>query len=781
MELSLSASLGRRALSASLLAALVITVSCGEDPPTTGLPTPTANQVPVADAGVDQAVSVGLTVTLDGSGSTDADADVLSHSWSIASSPAGSAAALNDASAEDPSFVPDVAGTYTVQLVVTDGTDSSPADAVTITAEDNTTIEMIGAAGGTIASSDGMFGLAVPAGALTEDVEIRITSVPPSQFPSEFDGVDPSRLVLYDLQPSGLQFAAPAVVSLTISDAAIDEADSFGAELPLVFTLTEGATGLEAEVADDVSMEVARGESDITIEGGVTHFSRFGVVSGAFVVVADDVPSSVPEETPFDVTVIFLANILTTIETPPTQTDVSVAPVAPEAGFSGTFSVPDAGNSTSTNPYTCTEAGSGTYRIDVEAQYSLALDEEEEEELDAVIQLFLPSLVLESRVTLDADVDCTAPPPPPPETFTEVASPAGEAISVLHASTATTYGVAELDGLKIFNDDGTVLRDILMPASGFEALIGATGSTDAVGEGSIFGFGPDGVFGLDPAVANSLMWLDLSEAGVTDATTSITDAFFIENELGGPSTAGDRYAFAQFEDRNVLFAEDDGDGGLSIVPELADAFVQNGVSIFGADRPISLWIGPNGFDENNPMLVLSKADDPFGDLNIVSLEGGVAVRTIVPEFTSIIEPRRLRCDDATGICGISSFRTDSFGGIYTFRWDGQDDVTQLTPRLSFAPVGIDIINDGTSVFMTGTDTRRFFDGAFQYEFRIIEFGSNGAQLGSAAYVLPPECIDPFHALFRRRIPEFNEVLISCNGDAETEGRVISMPFTFPPG
>lgn len=92
------------------------------------------NNVPVANAGEDQSVNTGVTVTLDGSASSDSDAgDILSYSWSL-SVPSESASTLSKSNTVNPTFVPDVAGSYAATLVVNDGTDNSQSDTVSITA-----------------------------------------------------------------------------------------------------------------------------------------------------------------------------------------------------------------------------------------------------------------------------------------------------------------------------------------------------------------------------------------------------------------------------------------------------------------------------------------------------------------------------------------------------------------------------------------------------------------------------------------------------------------------
>ena len=92
----------------------------------------TLNSPPVADAGPDQSVPVGVQATLDGSGSSDVDGDPLTYAWTLVSTPQGSTAALSDPSLVMPSFTLDLPGAYVAQLVVDDGTAASTPDTVTV-------------------------------------------------------------------------------------------------------------------------------------------------------------------------------------------------------------------------------------------------------------------------------------------------------------------------------------------------------------------------------------------------------------------------------------------------------------------------------------------------------------------------------------------------------------------------------------------------------------------------------------------------------------------------
>ncbi|MGD1093719.1 MAG: PKD domain-containing protein, partial [Bryobacteraceae bacterium] len=129
----------------------------------------TSDLAPTANAGPPQSVTVGSIVTLNGSGSVDLNGDALTYSWTFNSKPNGSTATLTGPITVSPTFIPDVAGVYVAQLIVTDsyGTISNPGSTVTITATQ--TPASITASSGTPQTANTFTAFALPLVATVKD------------------------------------------------------------------------------------------------------------------------------------------------------------------------------------------------------------------------------------------------------------------------------------------------------------------------------------------------------------------------------------------------------------------------------------------------------------------------------------------------------------------------------------------------------------------------------------------------------------------------------------
>jgi K319L-like, PKD domain/PKD domain/Calx-beta domain len=89
------------------------------------------NRAPTAAAGPDRAALSGQTVVLDGSASSDPDADPLTYRWRLDSRPPGSHAKLIAPTSVRATFVVDRPGTYAARLTVDDG-QTTASDSVVI-------------------------------------------------------------------------------------------------------------------------------------------------------------------------------------------------------------------------------------------------------------------------------------------------------------------------------------------------------------------------------------------------------------------------------------------------------------------------------------------------------------------------------------------------------------------------------------------------------------------------------------------------------------------------
>ena len=124
------------------------------------------------------------------------------------------------------------------------------------------TSEVVGTAGGMLASSDGFLRVAIPAGALPADVTLTI--VPTTPPGSGAIGT------VYEIGPTGTQFAIPATLTFAYS------ATSLGATDPSLLRVATFAAG-SWQILSGASLD-PKGE---TVSGTTTHLSPYGITSVA--------------------------------------------------------------------------------------------------------------------------------------------------------------------------------------------------------------------------------------------------------------------------------------------------------------------------------------------------------------------------------------------------------------------------------------------------------------------------------------------------------------------
>ena len=183
-----------------------------------------APQSPVADAGEDQQVSEGDSVTLDGSGSYDPSSGTLSYKWT-----ADSAIVLNDSSSLTPAFIaPEVEqdSFFRFFLVVTNGSIDSEPDTVVITVLDVNKIPVI--TGQLQISTDEE----VP---VTLSVTDLVIEDPDNSFPDDFTLIvgDGDHFTISELEVTPeLDFTGTLEIQVTVNDGR-DESEPY----PLAVTV----------------------------------------------------------------------------------------------------------------------------------------------------------------------------------------------------------------------------------------------------------------------------------------------------------------------------------------------------------------------------------------------------------------------------------------------------------------------------------------------------------------------------------------------------------------
>ena len=113
----------------------VVITGCGGSSSSDTRPSSSESKSVVAGPVTISAVFTGQSVTLDGSKSHSADGGPVTYKWAFTATPTGSKAQLQNATTAYPSFTPDIAGTYLVEMIVTDGNGHTGRDVATVIAD----------------------------------------------------------------------------------------------------------------------------------------------------------------------------------------------------------------------------------------------------------------------------------------------------------------------------------------------------------------------------------------------------------------------------------------------------------------------------------------------------------------------------------------------------------------------------------------------------------------------------------------------------------------------
>lgn len=249
-----------------------------------------ANQQPIADAGMDQSVSGGDTVTLDGSGSTDPDGDALTYSWVQSSGPPVTLTGIDTVT---PSFTAPAAistvQTLTFDLIVSDGIISSMADSVVVSiAANSPPVADAGADQGPINSGD------------TVTLDGTASTDPDGdQLSYSWTQISGPSVTLSGANTASPTFVAPdvqglqdVIFQLVVNDGTVDSApDTTSVSVRGVGTITI----VQRLIGEDTTVEffsnIAALDTSIAVSGGTGQITANNVAAGQYTINASDLSS----------------------------------------------------------------------------------------------------------------------------------------------------------------------------------------------------------------------------------------------------------------------------------------------------------------------------------------------------------------------------------------------------------------------------------------------------------------------------------------------------------
>ena len=745
-------------------------VSCSTSPTGTD-PDPTpSNNAPVAQAGADQTVSANLPASVDGSASSDADGDPITYAWSFSATPGGSGAALDDATSATPTFTPDIAGDYVLQLIVSDGTDDSTPATVTVSAEDNTSSAMVGPAGGMLSSVDGMMTMEIPAGAMATDQEISITMAHVSQRPEELADLDDDAVV-YEFKPDGLQFDLPVELTITVPESLEPTVDGDRVVAPvlLMATLSDGTVELAAEQQLTVDAEASSSE----LRASIDHFS-WGVAGASLKVGTETVsieatafvPPSVPVNVDF-VAGVEVRGFFGDDEDPTAMdgvsgilADASTSPIEVSGTFDDELDLESGGDDPhqfGENMYRCTDVPLGIWSNTV-LLHGFEMDVSDGPAVtdqDPLSIKFTRPVVCEAGFTpfdlpspegvIEVNGRQVGPTPSPPEMV--VAHTGGATMTNDLGETIAKYTAAELAGIAVYGAAALALDGLMVNTPlGLFLTTGILPTTPSA-----------------PPIMEDLVRVPQPMTG-PDMTANASDIVTFGNGTNGFGVAA-----VLSGDSDIAFfssgTDDGGAAGFNFRDDLATSFKPAGESVFGTDVPVSVHVGEDGWTETTPILVVTINSETLeSKLWLAQLVAGVAVVTQVDNIFPAESARQIRC--LATICAITSYGSGfGFGGITIFQWDGGDTFTPIQ-GLAGRTIGLDLrLSAVNTVLIAHT---HFTGGSYL----VHEVSTMGEYLGTVWEDLPEACTGAGFIRLRRD----NEAVITCNTGGGGGGAVMSVIF-----
>jgi hypothetical protein len=212
----------RNAFTTACLALLLGACSWSDDPVPEPTPDPVVNRAPTAVADADTDGTVDQIISLSAAASSDPDGDTLTFAWTITSGPA--AASLTSAASATASFTATAAGTYVVQVVVTDPSSATSTDSMTLTIgapPSTTALTLSGVPAHGVAGDPINITITLPAPAGSAGLTINLLSDAPAVVPApaSVQVMAGERSITVQLEP-----ADAGAVRITASAAGLDAA-----------------------------------------------------------------------------------------------------------------------------------------------------------------------------------------------------------------------------------------------------------------------------------------------------------------------------------------------------------------------------------------------------------------------------------------------------------------------------------------------------------------------------------------------------------------------------